>query len=108
MQDTAAAWFTLSTTLHAYEYILNFYFYICIFLNVDQVGDSIVERYKQAARTGLLSEVLQEGAAVFGALLIKCPLAVSVFCFIIILFSCRRRPAHEAPRYQRVGCFVCK
>ena len=42
-----------------------------------QVGDSIVERYKQAARTGLLSEVLQEGAAVFGALLIKCPLPVS-------------------------------
>ncbi|CAN0121774.1 unnamed protein product, partial [Hapterophycus canaliculatus] len=38
------------------------------------VGDSIIERYKQAARTGLLSEVLQEGAAVFGALLFKCPL----------------------------------
>ncbi len=36
-----------------------------------------MERYKQAARTGLLSEVLQEGAAVFGALLIKCPLPVS-------------------------------
>lgn len=41
-----------------------------------QIGDSIIERYKQAARTGLLSEVLQEGAAVFGALLIKCPLPV--------------------------------
>lgn len=36
-----------------------------------------MERYKQAARTGLLSEVLQEGAALFGALLIKCPLPVS-------------------------------
>eukprot|EP00903_Cladosiphon_okamuranus_P014608 g13546.t1 len=45
------------------------------------VGDSIVERYKQAARTGLLSEVLQEGAAVFGALLIKCPLPISAVAF---------------------------
>lgn len=37
-----------------------------------------MERYKQAARTGLLSEVVQEGAAVFGALLIKCPIPVSI------------------------------
>ncbi|CAM9722072.1 unnamed protein product [Ectocarpus sp. 13 AM-2016] len=45
------------------------------------IGDSIIERYKQAARTGLLSEVLQEGAAVFGALLIKCPLPISAVAF---------------------------
>lgn len=41
-----------------------------------KIQDSIVERYKQAARTGLLSEVAQEGAAVFGALLLRCPLPV--------------------------------
>ncbi|CAN0019261.1 unnamed protein product [Scytosiphon promiscuus] len=45
------------------------------------IGDSIIERYKQAARTGLLSEVLQEGAAVFGALLFKCPLPISAVAF---------------------------
>lgn len=46
------------------------------FLSV-KVSDSIVERYKQAHRTGLLSDVVQEGAAVFGALLLRCPLPVT-------------------------------
>eukprot|EP00904_Undaria_pinnatifida_P006232 jgi/Undpi1/2739/HiC_scaffold_14.g06117.m1 len=40
------------------------------------IGDTVVERYRQAARTGLLSQVVQEGAAVFGALLLRCPLPV--------------------------------
>lgn len=45
------------------------------------VSDSIVERYKQAHRTGLLSDVVQEGAAVFGALLLRCPLPISAVAF---------------------------
>ena len=47
-----------------------------------KIGDTIVERYRQAARTGLLSQVVQEGAAVFGALLLRCPLPVSGFRMI--------------------------
>lgn len=50
-----------------------------------KVADSIVERYKQAARTGLLSEVLQEGAAVFGALLLRCPLPVRNLSRMVVL-----------------------
>ncbi|CAM9694198.1 unnamed protein product [Ascophyllum nodosum] len=45
------------------------------------VRDSIVERYKQASRTGLLSEVFQEGAVVLGALLLRCPLPISAVAF---------------------------
>lgn len=56
----------------------------CFCLLFSQVRDTLVERYKQAARTGLLSEVLQQGAAVFGALLIKCPLPVR-FSFLLCI-----------------------
>lgn len=48
------------------------------YLRERKIMDTIVERYKQAVRTGLLSEVMQEGAAVLGALLLRCPLSVRV------------------------------
>ncbi|CAM9682992.1 unnamed protein product [Discosporangium mesarthrocarpum] len=43
--------------------------------------DSLMERYSQAVRTGLISEVVQEGAFLFGALLLRCPVPFSALAF---------------------------